>query len=111
MFCSTNHFTSVLYPLTNFLSPSLSADAAGCCRVLSEVQFPIFPPVVHFQEPGTEEGPIIRNSGCIGEFATTTTLDLGQRWREVIALLHVSRTLFNRVGHLYERVFVVDPTL
>ena len=82
--------------------------------MLSEVQFPIFPPVVHFQEPGTEEGPIIRNSGCIGEFPTTTTLDFGRRWQEAIGLLlHVSCTLFNRVGHLYERerVFVVDPTL
>ena len=79
--------------------------------VLSEVQFPILLAVVHFQEPGTEEGPIIRNSGCIGEFPTTTTFDLVWRWQEVIALLHVSRTLFNRVGHLYERVFVVDPTL
>ena len=74
----------------------------------AEVQFPILLAVVHFQERGTEEGPIIRNSGCIGEFSTTTTLGLE---KEVIALPHVSRTLFNRVGHLYERVFVVDPTL
>ena len=89
---------SALFPLTNSLSSLLVLLRSP----KSNSRY--YLPLCTSRNRGTEEGPIIRNSGCIGEFATkeTATLDLVRPWREVI-VLHVSSTLFNQVGHLCER--------